>query len=144
MLKIYHTLLKGSLKEEVFIEADIARLPGRSVVEVRNLNMTNKIPDKENWLKQKYIYSPEISATIIRPLSNNEDMTLCEVEIWTGRHHQIRAVCRAAGHPVAGDMKYGGDGTYMETSLICKKMMIKEINLSIESKYQIKWRKNNG
>ena len=34
-------------------------------------------------------------------------MTLLEVELLTGRSHQIRAQMQAIGHPVAGDRKYG-------------------------------------
>ncbi|MDE2150611.1 MAG: RluA family pseudouridine synthase [Gammaproteobacteria bacterium] len=34
--------------------------------------------------------------------------TLCEVEIFSGRTHQIRVHAVALGHPVAGDRKYGG------------------------------------
>ena len=33
--------------------------------------------------------------------------TLVEVELLTGRHHQIRAQMAAAGHPLLGDGKYG-------------------------------------
>ena len=33
--------------------------------------------------------------------------TLLEVQLETGRTHQIRVHCRHAGHPVVGDSKYG-------------------------------------
>lgn len=35
--------------------------------------------------------------------------TLMEVKLITGRTHQIRVHCQYAGHPVAGDQKYGDD-----------------------------------
>jgi 23S rRNA pseudouridine1911/1915/1917 synthase len=38
------------------------------------------------------------------------DVTLLEVDIPTGRPHQIRIHCAAAGHPLAGDPLYGPDG----------------------------------
>ena len=36
------------------------------------------------------------------------DLTLAEVELITGKSHQIRAHMAAIGHPLAGDVKYGG------------------------------------
>lgn len=49
--------------------------------------------------------------TRIRPLLTKHcgpyDWTLAEVEITTGRTHQIRAQAQAAGYPVIGDSKYG-------------------------------------
>jgi 23S rRNA pseudouridine955/2504/2580 synthase len=39
------------------------------------------------------------------------DATLCEVEIFSGRTHQIRVHALALGHAVAGDRKYGDRDT---------------------------------
>lgn len=41
------------------------------------------------------------------PQARYRDATLCEVEIFSGRTHQIRVHALALGHPVAGDTKYG-------------------------------------
>lgn len=38
-----------------------------------------------------------------------ENFSLVEVEIFTGRHHQIRVQMSNAGMPLLGDMKYGSD-----------------------------------
>ncbi len=47
------------------------------------------------------------AITKYRLISNAERLTLLEVEILTGRHHQIRAQLARIGCPVRGDLKYG-------------------------------------
>lgn len=42
-----------------------------------------------------------------RPLAQGERYTLLEVQLMTGRHHQIRCQLAAIGHPIKGDLKYG-------------------------------------
>jgi 23S rRNA pseudouridine1911/1915/1917 synthase len=64
--------------------------------------------------------------------------TLLEIELETGRYHQIRAQFSAIGHPVMGDLRYGaksGDGD--EIRLHCQKLLFKhpvtQEQLSFES-----------
>jgi 23S rRNA pseudouridine1911/1915/1917 synthase len=40
----------------------------------------------------------------------DEHYTLVELELKTGRTHQIRVHLRAIGHPILGDGRYGGGG----------------------------------
>lgn len=37
------------------------------------------------------------------------EISLLEIELMTGRFHQIRAQCAAMGHPILGDKKYGAE-----------------------------------
>jgi 23S rRNA pseudouridine1911/1915/1917 synthase len=46
----------------------------------------------------------ELSYTII---SSSDNYYLLEIELHTGRHHQIRAQLAEMGSPVKGDLKYG-------------------------------------
>ena len=46
----------------------------------------------------------------IKLLHGDELFSLIQVELVTGRTHQIRVHCQAEGHPIAGDDKYGDTG----------------------------------
>lgn len=47
-----------------------------------------------------------LDYTVIKELSN---YTALEINLHTGRHHQIRAQLSAIGSPIKGDLKYGFD-----------------------------------
>ena len=47
------------------------------------------------------------SRSRFTPVKRFADATLCEVDIFSGRMHQIRVHAADIGHPVAGDRKYG-------------------------------------
>lgn len=42
-----------------------------------------------------------------KTLKNLEHYSLLEIELETGRHHQIRSQLSFLGHPIKGDLKYG-------------------------------------
>jgi 23S rRNA pseudouridine1911/1915/1917 synthase len=48
-----------------------------------------------------------------------EHSTLVEIDLETGRYHQIRVQFGAIGHPVVGDRKYGGTGDGKAIHLHC-------------------------
>ncbi|MGI6449362.1 MAG: RluA family pseudouridine synthase [Desulfitobacteriia bacterium] len=53
------------------------------------------------------------SLTIYKTLQRFPDYSLLEFTLVTGRTHQIRVHCQAAGYPLLGDELYGGDQTYI-------------------------------
>jgi 23S rRNA pseudouridine955/2504/2580 synthase len=66
-------------------------------------------------IKKTFITTGKVSydktqnaLTIVKPLAYNDVYTLIEAQITTGRTHQIRSQAAAHGHPLAGDIKYGG------------------------------------
>ena len=72
----------------------------------------------ENWLvrneaqNKSYIAKPgakEAKQAILsyKMLAKGENYTLLEVNLETGRHHQIRCQLAAIGCPIKGDLKYG-------------------------------------
>ena len=70
----------------------------------------------KNWLRETktlYTYSSNIkndgklAITKYKPLKNNNQYTLLDIEILTGRKNQIRVHMSDIGHPIVGDKKYG-------------------------------------
>ena len=49
----------------------------------------------------------KLSHTAYRALKETKDFTLLEIDLLTGRKHQIRVQLADIGHPVVGDKKYG-------------------------------------
>lgn len=55
----------------------------------------------------------KLARTAWRVLKENKEYTLLEVELLTGRKHQIRVHLADAGHPIVGDKKYGEKASEM-------------------------------
>ena len=68
---------------------------------------------KKNEKQNKsYTYNTEVKGSkkaslSYKTISRSDRFYLLEIELHTGRHHQIRAQLSAAGCPIKGDLKYG-------------------------------------
>ena len=49
------------------------------------------------------------ALTRYKPLASTESYTLLELQLVTGRHHQIRHQLAVSGHPIIGDARYRGE-----------------------------------
>lgn len=81
-----------------------------------------------NWLKKNpknnksTAYNKEISGSKKAILHYNtlkvlDNYTLLEIELETGRHHQIRVQLASIGSPIKGDLKYGFDRSNRDASI---------------------------
>jgi 23S rRNA pseudouridine1911/1915/1917 synthase len=82
--------------------------------------------DKRNFAKafeveKKGAKKAELIYTIIE---KDKGKTLLEIELLTGRKHQIRAQLKAIGCPIVGDVKYGASQPLKDKSiaLMCYKL----------------------
>ena len=72
----------------------------------------------ENWLvrnekqNKSYIAKPgtkdaKLAVLTYSTIATSDNYTLLEIQLETGRHHQIRCQLAAIGCPIKGDLKYG-------------------------------------
>lgn len=91
--KYYLTICKGYLKSS-------------------NINL-NLDKDANNRVKVTKGYGKE-SLTKVKLIKSNNDFSLVDVDLITGRTHQIRVHLKSINHPIVGDRKYGDAKTNKE------------------------------
>lgn len=102
--KFYQAIVKGVVKEdEMMIEIPI----GKEGDELRRKEMS---PESGG----------QSAKTHMKVLERfpKENLTLIELELFTGRTHQIRAHMSLVGYPILGDELYGGDDIRAKRQLL--------------------------
>ena len=89
--KLYQAVVRGVLRESGTLRHTLQKDADEAFVRVC-------APDAPGALSAVLHY---------RPLRTEDDRTLLEIRLETGRTHQIRVQMAAIGHPVLGDDKYG-------------------------------------
>ena len=84
IVKKYLAVIEGTLKEDGEFEDYLLKMEKKSVVD-----------SKGKFSKLKY-----------KVLKNKDNKTLVEIDLITGRHHQIRVQFSSRGYPLVGEKRY--------------------------------------
>ncbi|MEE4185148.1 MAG: RluA family pseudouridine synthase [Gammaproteobacteria bacterium] len=89
-----------------------ALLVGRWQGGDRNVELPLEVEHRQGGERHVRVsHSGKAARTVFRPQEIFAGAVLCEVQLFTGRTHQIRVHAAALGLPVAGDNRYGADVT---------------------------------
>ena len=102
MKKIYHAIVENSMSE-----------PEGVLVHYMKKNEQQNKSYLVNIAKEGYKRA-ELKYRIV---GQSKSYTLVEVELITGRHHQIRAQLSTIGTPIKGDLKYGAKRSNSDGSI---------------------------
>lgn len=100
--KYYRTICHGEITEDIVLEGYLKK-------DTRSNKVTVSVNAQTADVDAAYI------QTGYHPLDAVPSYTFLEVELITGKTHQIRAHLAFVGHPLIGDVKYGRAGDNQET-----------------------------
>lgn len=80
--------------------------PGQEEAELENWLLSDGRINK-TFISDSRHCEAKLSRLRYRTIARGDRYTLLEVNLLTGRKHQIRAQLSATGHPIKGDLKYG-------------------------------------
>lgn len=102
--KIYLAVVRGDIPESGRIELSLLKVADKNVVEVSEEGRQ--------------------ALSIYRRIWSRDGVSLVELELVTGRPHQARVHLSGIGHPILGDVKYGGETKGVKRPLLHARSVI--------------------
>ncbi len=127
------------MMEGKFTKKYLALLHG--VLDKNTINVNTKIfKDTKNKKMSISKNHGKESSTIFKVIKKYNKFTLVEVDLGTGRTHQIRLHANSIGHPVLGDDKYGIKNGKNHKNHMIKRMFLHShyISFKFDKKYEFK------
>ncbi len=90
--KYYLTIVEGVMDTPEQLKGFLQKDERKNQIQIYETGGLNRVPIETHY----------------EPLKNNGSYTLLKVKLITGKTHQIRGHLSSIGHPVVGDIKYGG------------------------------------
>ena len=91
--KYYRAVVAGELTEEL---------------ELKGYLLKDEKTNKVSYHKEQ-VEGSDYIETGVKPIASANGLTLVEIQLITGKTHQIRLHLSTIGHPIIGDMKYGDE-----------------------------------
>lgn len=131
--KFAHAFYQKQLEENTMKKKYIAVVDGKVDIDLLYENRFSYNEERKNYEPSN---TGKISRTYFKSKSINEDFSIIECEIFTGRTHQIRASLSDLGYPIWGDSLYGSNKKFDRFLLHSYKLEFtnfhKEENIKLE------------
>ena len=113
------TRLNEMLKTHEINKTYIAIVKNKPAIEsdrISNYILRNTKQNK-SYIYQKEVKDSQVAELNYKLIGSSDNYHLLQIELITGRHHQIRAQLSAIGCPIKGDLKYGAPRSNEDASI---------------------------
>lgn len=95
-----------------------------------NVTRVKRIPDDEDHAPKALLHYKALH-TLTHPTAGPQ--TLVQIDLVTGKKHQIRAQLAHLGHAIAGDVKYGAPGRFRDKSIAlhCRSLVFRHPTVEV-------------
>jgi 23S rRNA pseudouridine955/2504/2580 synthase len=130
-LKKYNVLMRERKIEKYYLTVVKGDIDNSG--EIKGFLHKDEVNNKVTFSKEKSSEKDKFCHTKYKLLKRIKGFSLVEIELLTGRTHQIRASLESIGFSIVGDKKYGGTGYRGEKNQLLHCYKIKVENKTFEA-----------